>query len=151
MNKRRHRQDCLLGTLYGDHFWYLRCQDDVQCGDEEQGDDRGDDMGANDGVVSQEILERRFDKMGDGRFGEPAKSQAGGRDTNLAGGDKAMRRVERPPYGAGGPVAGAGQLIDLRALNAKQGELSGDEDAVDQDKRQNRHQFQEFISHDDPL
>ena len=123
----------LLGQADRDHLRRLLAEDHLEEGDDDEGE--GDRQRQRD-RVGGEAAEDRFEQMGERGLAEEADAERGDRDPDLAGGDELVDPVElfeRPRRPAHALVA---HLLEPRPARAHDGELGGDEEAVDRNQQQ---------------
>jgi len=80
------------------------------------------------------------DDPGEGRLADPAQRQAGQGDAELGGGEIGVEVAEHVPRQAGPPVALRDVGLDLRRPHLDQGELGGDEEAVQSHQQEGEEQ-----------
>ena len=111
---------------------------DVQRGHEDVGD-RDRQRG---GHAVGEAAEDRLDEVGDRRLAQEADAQRGQGDAELARGQVLADVVELAQDAARAGVALGGQLLELRAPRADEGELPGHEEPVGENQDDDRDQQQ---------
>ena len=105
-------------------------QDDVEDRDDDEGDDRRDRVGGEQGRLRREPGERALDHARQRRLADPAESEGGQRDPELGGGDVAVERLNGRAGEPSFAVARLGHLIEPRPPRADQRKLRGHEEGV---------------------
>ena len=121
-----------LGVGDRQHLRHLLADADVDRGDEGEGDRHRE---ADRGAVG-EAAEDRLEQHRQRGLAEEADADRGHRDPDLAGGERLVDLVELLDHLLGAAFAFLGQLLDLAAAAAHEGELGRDEEAVDRDQQQ---------------
>jgi hypothetical protein len=133
----RHAQRGRLRPLQGQALRGQLAEDDVQDGDDGEGEAEADGVGHPDALgarQSREALEDRFDQVGQGRFANPAEGEAGNGDAKLGRRDVGIEVVEPAQDRGGPPVPLRRQVLDARAADGDQGKLGGDKKPVGEDE-----------------
>ena len=105
-------------------------------GDEREGEDEGD-RGHESRTAQSRKVEERLDQMGDEGLTQPAESEAGKRDPELGRGNVGFQMIGDVPGDQGSLVPFARKGIELAATDLDDREFRGDEEPVQQDKREN--------------
>ena len=84
----------------------------------------------------REAAEDRLEQLRQRGLAEEADADRGHRDPDLAGGERLVDLVELLDHGLGAAFAFLGELLDLAAAAAHEGELGRDEEAVDRNQQQ---------------
>ena len=111
-------------------------EDDVQRGDDDEGDTHSQRMDRDDGGHVGKAGEQRFDQAGDRRLTDPAEREAGHGDPDLGGGNVAIGIRDGLAHTGRAPVSLGDQLIDPGLSDGDEGELRGDEEPVGDDQRE---------------
>ena len=78
--------------------------------------------------------------VGDGGLADPAESERAERDAELDGGEEVVQVLLEALDGAGAGDAERDELLKAGVAHADEGELGGDEEAVSEDERDDRHE-----------
>jgi hypothetical protein len=125
-----------LGLLDRDRLRGQLAEHHVQHRDDDEGDD--DRRQRRRRRAKPDRLEDRLQELRERRLAEPAQAQAGERDAELAGGEVPVDVLDLPAreHGVAAPLLG--ELLEPRRPRAGQGELGGDEEAVQQHQEECR-------------
>jgi hypothetical protein len=132
---RRHEHSG-LGPLDGERLRRQLAEDDVEHGDDDEGDDHR--SGARGRVAQADRLEDRPQQLGEGGLAQPAQAQACERDAELAGGEVAVDVLHLLAREHRGAPALLGQLLEAGRARAGERELGRDEEAVQQHQEECR-------------
>jgi hypothetical protein len=124
-----------LGATDREDLRHLLADGDVERGREREGDrerERGRDP------VREPAREQRLDQVRERGLAEEPDPDRGHRDPDLAGREVLVDVVELPqhPIRAAAPLGG--ELLELAPAAADEGELGGDEEAVERDENEQR-------------
>jgi len=136
-----HRRSIGQSQRLGDHL----ADDDVEIGQQRQGDDVADRARGGRGEPAQ-LLQVRLDKVADSRLGVHGQPQRSQGDAQLRRGDVVIElrtQLQHVQHVPGHDVALVGHLLHLRVAHANDGELGGDEDAIDDHQDQDNDRWQD--------
>ena len=140
---RRHRQRHLLGALQGQRFGDQFAQDDVQAGDQDEGDEDCNPVSVNRGVGK--VLNRTQHHLGQQRLTHPAQGQADDGDSQLDAVDHFVQIAVQLLHDAGADAPGRDQLLNTGITHADQGELRGSEESVGRHQEQDEEHPQQHV------
>ena len=139
-----------FGALEGEGLGDELAEQDLEVGDEREGEDDGDGVGV-DGGVRREGGEpaggETEDDLGDGGLADPAEGEAGEGDAELDGGEELVDGVLELEGGAGAGAAERDELLDAGLADADEGELRGHKEAVGQDEEGHHDRAEEHPLH----
>lgn len=126
------------GAADGEGFRHEFTEDHMEEGEDAEGDDEGDnwDREPHRGAVWEDFPEGWLDEDLDVAFAEHAEGDAGHGDAELGGGEVVVEASD-DAFGFEGFFAGVffvDEFIDLAAAYFDDGELCGDEEAVEEDE-----------------
>src|ERR1700691_1903568 len=125
-----HSQGDLLGALQGESLGDEFAEQDVEIGDEAEGDDDGDAVGVDGRVRNLMHKAQRTYQLGDHGFADPAQSQADDGDAELDAVDDFVEVLMQALDDTGAGAAGFNELLDAGVANTDQGELRGGEKRI---------------------
>ncbi len=143
-----------FGALEGEGFGDEFAEQELEVGDDGEGDDDGEGVGVDDGVRRKDGEQRAAsveEHLGDGGFAQPAEGERGEGDAELDGGEEVVDVVLEVEGGAGAGTAEGEQLLHARLAHADEGEFGSHEEAVGQDEEGHHdcaeeHPFQHFVA-----
>ena len=130
LHGRGHGEGNLLGALQGKSLGHEFAEQDVQVGDQAEGDDDGDAVGVNRGVRDFVNETEGFDQAGHHGFADPAESQADDGDAELHAVHDFIEMLMQALHDAGADASGLDELLDAGIAHADQGEFRGREKRV---------------------
>ena len=133
-----------LGPLQGHGLRHDFAQDNVEVGDEDEGQRDGDGVSQDGGVIAATY--RQLDQGGQGGLANPAQSEAGQGDTELDGAEQLVHALVQLADGAGADAAGLDELLDAGVADADQGKFRRHEEGIGRHQQQDGKHPQEHIS-----
>jgi hypothetical protein len=133
-----------VGPLQGDALGRQLADDDVQRGGDEEGQRKSHAIGRDGrvGLVRQHMSKEGLEQVCEGRLADEAKGERGHGDAQLGHGDVGIEVAQRAPHLTCPHAPLVHQLLNARAPHADEGELGGDEEAVEEHQRQHGDQAQ---------
>ena len=105
-------------------------QDDVQRGDQGEGDRDRDAVGGGSRDARREARQQRLDQIGERRLADPTEGERGDGDAELRGSQVGVEVVDRPLQRGSVPATGSDEFRDASAPHGDQTELGADGKAV---------------------
>ena len=138
-----HRQRHLLRPLQGQRLGNQFAQNDVQAGDQNEGDEDCDAVCVNRGVGN--ILNRAQHHLGQQGLADPAQGQADDGDSQLDAVDHFVQVAMELLHDAGANATGRNQLLDAGITDADQREFRGREECVGRHQEQDEEHPQQHV------
>ena len=127
--------------LDGQGFRREFAHDDVQEGDDGETDREGEPVGL--GGVNAEVFERGRQQGGEDRLAHPAQAQAGEGNAELGRAEGRVEIANNAARNRGAPVTFGDEGFELGVADFDEGELSRNEEAVEQNQQRHGCQFQD--------
>ena len=134
LERARETEQEMLGPPNAKMFWHELSHDDVQRGDEQERKNGGRDVDqcGRDGACR----EQQDEQTGERVLAEPTDAEAGRSDADLRHREIFGHAIDDEDRIFGGVPSLTDQFFQSRPTHAHDGELGGDEDTVDHDKRE---------------
>jgi hypothetical protein len=138
----RTTQSAVASALQCEALGGKFAQNDVQGGDDREGTDNRDGVGARHRPIAGQAGEQRFEQLRQRGLADPAERERRDGDAELRRRQVGVEMIERALQGGGVHAAPRDQLGDAAATNGDEGELGGDEEAVGEHQQHDRHNTQ---------
>ena len=131
VKRARNQERGAAGVFERDGLGHQFAEDDVQDGEEREGQDYGNAVGHERRAAAGQPIQHGTKELGEHRLAQGADGQAGERDAHLHAGDDAVELAEELLHDAGASVAAFEELPHARGAHRDQRELRAGEEAVD--------------------
>ena len=138
-----HRQRHLLRPLQRQRLGNQFAQNDVQAGDQDEGNEDRNAVSVDRGVGN--ILNRAQHHLGQQRLADPAQGQADDGDSQLDAIDHFVQVAMQLLHNARADAPGSDQLLDTGITDADQREFRGREESVGRHQEQDEEHPQQHI------